>query len=223
MTTPEYAKRMQLKKLDYINDIQLYSDNKLVFNAKTSYYLSKHPIMKFRYISHNDTNLTLVYQDNHAKKAKKSIQINPATRTIELVKIEKNSSHAKHYKLKEKVLIDRYGEVEVIEEGIKLTAPSVASNGGAVPINIRSNIDAKTVSLFAKEEGYKLKFIAQWISTPYTIIDYGIKIKLYSNYDDEYGSYTPDYNDNIIVVIESKDAHFYIAKKSVVVAIGGGN
>ena len=41
-----------------------------------------------------------------------------------------------------------YGDVKLEESGVKVKAPKVASNGGAIPVTVKSDIPAKTVSLF---------------------------------------------------------------------------
>ena len=41
-----------------------------------------------------------------------------------------------------------YGTSETVKEGVKLTAPDVASNGGQIPVAISSDIPAKTVAVF---------------------------------------------------------------------------
>lgn len=224
MTTATYVKEKKLKQFDYITSIQAYSDETLVFNVKTTYYLSKNPVLKFKYKNSGASHLKLVYQDNHKKTFDKSISIETTNYQYKPFTML-NTSKSRTYKVKEKAIKDIYGEIEVIEGSVEISAPKVASNGGAVPVNIRSSIKAKSVTLFAKEEGYNLTFVAKWNSTPSTIIDYDAKIKLYRYYrsGSGYGSYTEeDYSDNIVVIIESVDGKYYIAKTTSEIAIGGG-
>jgi sulfur-oxidizing protein SoxY len=99
-----------------------------------------------------------------------------------------------------------YGNVTLIEKGVKLKAPDVASNGGAIPVDYSTTIPAKTVAVFqdANPEA------AVCVNTVHknSITDYSIKIKMGKS-------------GTITVVVEGQDGKFYVARKTLDVAKGG--
>jgi sulfur-oxidizing protein SoxY len=99
-----------------------------------------------------------------------------------------------------------YGNVQLIEKGVKLKAPDVASNGGAIPVDYSTTIPAKTVAVFqdANPEA------AVCVNTIHknTITDFSIKIKMQKS-------------GTITVVVEGTDGKFYVARKTLDVAKGG--
>lgn len=100
-----------------------------------------------------------------------------------------------------------YGDISVIEEGVVLGAPNVASNGATIPIEISSDIDAKSVALF-QDANPEATVIAYTVYAN-SIIDYSSKIKM------QEGPGT------ITVIIEGKDGKYYSARKTIRVAGGG--
>lgn len=99
-----------------------------------------------------------------------------------------------------------YGKITPVAEGVTLTAPDVASNGGAIPVDIKSDIDAKTVALF--QDTNPESAVIVWTMHEGSIIDFSIKIKMKKS-------------GTITVVVEGKDGKFYTAKKTLDVALGG--
>lgn len=101
-----------------------------------------------------------------------------------------------------------YGDIEFIDNAdIKLKLPKIASNGGAVPVAISSNIEAKTVSLFQNSNPESA--VAVW-TVPYGgIIDYASKVKLKGG---------ADKSSVLTVILEGKDGKFYRVSKRVEVA-----
>jgi len=99
-----------------------------------------------------------------------------------------------------------YGTTTTIEEGVKLTAPDVASNGGAIPVDFSSDIAAKSVAVFqdANPESAVIVYTIHEAS----IIDFSIKMKMKAS-------------GTITVVVEGKDGKLYSAKKTLDVALGG--
>jgi sulfur-oxidizing protein SoxY len=99
-----------------------------------------------------------------------------------------------------------YGTSKTIEEGVKLVAPDVASNGGAIPVDVKSDIDAKTVAIF--QDANPEAAVAVYTITEGALIDYSIKMKMKKS-------------GTITVIVEGKDGKLYSAKKTLDVALGG--
>lgn len=99
-----------------------------------------------------------------------------------------------------------YGKVPTPSDAIKLTIPKVASNGGQIPVDIATDIPAKTVALFqdANPESAVIVFNVYENS----VVDYSIKIKMKKS-----GSMT--------VVVEGLDGKLHSITKSLDVALGG--
>lgn len=99
-----------------------------------------------------------------------------------------------------------YGSTKTIQEGVTLTAPDVASNGGAIPVTVKSDIDAKTVSVFQNVNPESA--VAVYDVPDAGIIDYSFKLKMKKS-------------GTITVVVEGKDGKLYSASKTLDVALGG--
>ena len=99
-----------------------------------------------------------------------------------------------------------YGSTDLIEEGVKLTAPDVAANGGAIPVDFSSSIDAKTAALF--QDANPEAAVVVFDINEYSVINYSMKIKMGKS-------------GTITVVVEGKDGKLYAAKKTLEVALGG--
>jgi sulfur-oxidizing protein SoxY len=103
-------------------------------------------------------------------------------------------------------IMKMYGTTKTIEEGVKLVAPDVASNGGAIPVDVKSDIDAKTVAIF--QDANPESAVAVYTITEGAVIDYSIKMKMKKS-------------GTITVIVEGKDGKLYSAKKTLDVALGG--
>ena len=99
-----------------------------------------------------------------------------------------------------------YGTTTTIEEGVKLTAPDVAANGGAIPVNFSTKIDAKTIAVF--QDANPEAAVCVYSVTKYSVNNYDIKIKMGKS-------------GTITVVVEGRDGKLYSAKKTLEVALGG--
>lgn len=100
-----------------------------------------------------------------------------------------------------------YGKITPIESSdIKLKAPDVASNGGAVPVSVKTTIDAKSIAVLQDVNPESL--VAVFDQNEYTVPNYGLKIKMKKS-------------GNVYVVVEGKDGKLYSTKKSIEVALGG--
>ena len=105
-----------------------------------------------------------------------------------------------------------YGDIKPEENGVKVKAPKVASNGGAVPVTIKSDIPAKTVAFFQNMNPESA--VAVWNVPEDGIVDYFVKIKLKAT--DENGG-----NGELTAIVEGKDGKFYVGKTKLQVAKGG--
>lgn len=106
----------------------------------------------------------------------------------------------------EDAIAKMYGTSTTIEQGVTLTAPDVAANGGAVPVDFSSEIPAKSVAVF--QSANPEAAVCAMTLNEYSVIDYSIKMKLKQS-------------GTIVVVVEGKDGKLYSAKKTLSVALGG--
>jgi len=105
-----------------------------------------------------------------------------------------------------------YGDIKPEEKGVTVKAPKVASNGGAVPVTIKSDIPAKTVALLQNMDPESA--VAVFNVPENGIVDYFLKIKLKAT--DENGG-----NGEITAILEGTDGKFYKGKVALNVAKGG--
>ncbi len=204
---------------DRVIHIQAFADAQLVFDFYPSYYVSKNPLMKFKYRDINASILKLWYKDNIGYEVSKNreIRFKKSAYTLKLPPLEPMKYKEKTVKIAE--IKKQFGTEKFYEGGIELTAPTLASNGGAIPINIRSSLDIIELYLFAEYYNEGVQYICKWKSTPYSIIDYDIKIKMNTGWYDENNKRI----DNLYVVAKSKDGKFYFTSTYVEVAVAGGN
>lgn len=99
-----------------------------------------------------------------------------------------------------------YGAITPIESGVTIGAPKVASNGGAIPVNVKSDIDAKTVAVF--QDANPEAAVIVFEMNEGAILNYDIKIKMGKS-------------GTITAIVEGKDGKFYVGKKTLEVALGG--
>jgi len=99
-----------------------------------------------------------------------------------------------------------FGSAEMIEKGVKIKLPSVASNGGAVPVKFSTKIPAKTVAIF--QDANPESAVAVYNVGKYDLTQYSLKIKMGKS-------------GTITVVVEGLDGKLYVGKQSLEVAAGG--
>jgi len=99
-----------------------------------------------------------------------------------------------------------YGTTTTINEGVKLKAPKIAANGGAIPVDFSTKIPAKSIAVF--QDANPESAVCVYSVNEYSINEYSIKIKMGKS-----GSIT--------VVVEGQDGKLYSAKQSLEVALGG--
>ena len=105
-------------------------------------------------------------------------------------------------------VVAMYGTKTTIQSGITITTPEVATNGAAVPINVKSDIDAVSVAVFqnANPESTVVVFTIHENS----IIDYNLNVKLRSDG-------TPI---TITAIAEGRDGKLYSHKRTLSVPLG---
>ncbi len=106
----------------------------------------------------------------------------------------------------EDAIKNMYGTTSTIEEGVKLTAPKVASNGGAVPVTFSTKIPAKTIAVF--QDANPEAAVCVLSIGKHDITEYAIKIKMGKS-------------GTITVIVEGLDGKLYSAKQTLDVALGG--
>jgi len=101
-----------------------------------------------------------------------------------------------------------YGTTKTIESGVTVTTPDPATNSGSVPVNIKSDIDAKSVAIF--QDANPESAVAAFTVHDNSVIDYNLNLKLRSDG-------TPI---TITAIVEGKDGKLYVGIKQLIVAIG---
>jgi len=100
-----------------------------------------------------------------------------------------------------------YGDVKPTpSEDISLNVPKIASNGGAIPVSIKSSIDGKSVAIF--QDANPESAVAVYTLVEGSIIDFMTKIKMKAS-----GSIT--------IVVEDKAGKLFSTTKKLEVALGG--
>ena len=99
-----------------------------------------------------------------------------------------------------------YGEITPTEGEIKLKAPKVASNGGAIPVSVKTDIPAKSIAIF--QDANPEATVAVFTVPEGAKADFSLKIKMKKS-----GSIT--------AIVEGTDGKFYSKKLSLEVALGG--
>ena len=213
--TKREAKRKGIKQF-YLTRIVFKEDEKKILEIKSTPYLSKNIVLKFTYKSYGGEKLHVQAYNNLGKSATQSAVIKDDTRAKKPLVLDSDRQSKIIVSHNDKAIYDYFGDINLIPSNkIQLIAPYIASNAVAVPVNVRSTIKAKRVTLFASEEDNTSKMIVEWILHKQTLVDFGVKIKL-----DNYANYGVN---TISVVIEGEDGKFYVANIKVSVAIGREN
>jgi len=99
-----------------------------------------------------------------------------------------------------------YGSTTLIEKGVSLRAPDVASNGGAIPVDFSTDLDIKSIALY--QDANPEAAVCVYTTNKYSINNYSVKIKMGKS-------------GTITIVAEGNDGKLYAAKKTLEVALGG--
>jgi len=101
---------------------------------------------------------------------------------------------------------EMYGDVTLINKGITIGTPDIASNGANIPVSITSDISAKSIALF--QDANPEAAVAVFTVPDGGSIDYNIKIKMGKS-------------GTITAVAEGTDGNFYSGTRTLEVALGG--
>ena len=99
-----------------------------------------------------------------------------------------------------------YGTNVMIEKGVTVVAPDVASNGGAIPVEFSTTVPAKSIAVF--QDANPEAAVCVYSIGDKDVTEYEIKIKMGKS-------------GTITVVVEGKDGKLYAGKKTLDVALGG--
>ncbi|MCH9739801.1 MAG: thiosulfate oxidation carrier protein SoxY [Epsilonproteobacteria bacterium] len=100
-----------------------------------------------------------------------------------------------------------YGDAKAeASEKITLKTPKVASNGGAIPVTIKTDIEAKSVALF--QDINPESAVCAWTVPEGGVVNYSTKIKMKGS-------------GKLTVIVEGKDGKFYSKTNDLEVALGG--
>jgi sulfur-oxidizing protein SoxY len=107
----------------------------------------------------------------------------------------------------EDAIANMYGSRKLqMSDKVSVKTPDVAANGGAVPVDFKTSIDAKSITVLQDANPEAAVMVVD--CNPYSINDYSIKIKM-----GKPGTVT--------IVVEGTDGNLYAAKKTLEVALGG--
>ena len=100
-----------------------------------------------------------------------------------------------------------YGDIKPEESGLSIKVPKIASNGGAIPVGMKSDVQLKSLALF-QDSNPEAAVAVFTIPADVKKVNYMTKIKMAKS-----GSIT--------LIGEGTDGKFYKVNKSLQVALGG--
>jgi sulfur-oxidizing protein SoxY len=118
----------------------------------------------------------------------------------------KTKPTAWHAKTPDDVLKALYGTSTTVAKGVTVVTPDTASNGGAVPVHVTSDIDAKTLTIMQNVNPESCVIV--YDLNEYSILDFSIKIKMKKS-------------GTVSAVVQGKDGKLYSGSKTLNVALGG--
>jgi len=197
----------------YLTKMIFKEDEETILEQKCTPYLSTNGLIKFKYQSHGGKRLSLQVYNNMNKHAQHSVVIKERSATKEVNVLDINLKKLKIRSANDEAIRAYFGDVTLIpSDKIQLTGPEIAANGVWVPIDLRSSIKAKRVTLFANEEDAKLQMVVQWKLSSASYVDFSVRIKLLDYVT--YGS-------TVSAVVEGVDGKFYVTHIKVIVGLGG--
>jgi len=98
-----------------------------------------------------------------------------------------------------------YGSNDLVMEGVKLKAPKVASNGGAIPVDFSTDKDIKTIAVF--QDANPEATVAVFTIPENGIVDYSVRIRMGKT--------------GKVTIVADVDGKLHSASKTVKVTMGG--
>lgn len=102
-----------------------------------------------------------------------------------------------------------YGSRDVVYSGVNIKMPDVATNAKAIPLNVSSDIQAKSLTVF--QDANPEATLAAFTVHENSIINYDLRIKMKSNGQPV----------NVTAIIEGTDGKLYAGTKQLSVSLGG--
>ena len=99
-----------------------------------------------------------------------------------------------------------YGSASFTQSGVKVKAPKVASNGGAIPVSFSADMPIKSLAIL--QDANPEAAVGVYSATKYSVNKYSVKIKMAKS-------------GTITIVAQGEDGKLYGAKVSLDVALGG--
>ena len=100
-----------------------------------------------------------------------------------------------------------YGDIKAEESGLSINVPKIASNGGAIPVKMKSDVQLKSLALFQNSNPESAVAVFT-IPADVKKVNYMTKIKMAKSGE-------------ITLVGEGTDGKFYKVSKKLQVALGG--
>ena len=100
-----------------------------------------------------------------------------------------------------------YGDIKAEESGLSINVPKIASNGGAIPVKMKSDVQLKSLAVF-QDANPESAVAAFTIPADVKKVNYMTKIKMAKSGE-------------ITLVGEGTDGKFYKVSKKLEVALGG--
>jgi len=99
-----------------------------------------------------------------------------------------------------------YGSASFIESGVKVKAPKVASNGGAIPVNFSADMPIKSLAIL--QDANPEAAVGVYSANKYSVNKYSVKIKMAKS-------------GTITIVAQGQDGKLYGTRVTLDVALGG--
>jgi len=215
MYLPERAKNLG-EKQEYVKNIKIFADDKLVLNIQTTPYLSRNPLIKLAQKNIDAKKIIVKYVDNFDNV--KSFETKVKRRKKEFVfKEYEKVIYTPPLRVSEKIedaklgeVAEIFGDVKLIDKNMYINVPELAGNSWSIPLTIRPSIDVKSLSVFTTMDN-EMKLVCRFFpQEKYNILEYNLKFKMKAS-------------SFVQVIIEGKDGKSYRLKKYISISLGGGD
>lgn len=212
MITLEQAKHSKIEA-NFISHVTATVENNIVLDISTSPYLSRDPVIKYKFKDLNQSNaINYILTNNKGKQKEHFFEIKREYKlprekiqlkhlNTSVVNFRKTNPLAWKAKSSEEAIKALYGSVEnPIKDKINLIMPEDSNPresdcGLKVPVKISSNIDLESLAIFIDNIGGST--VAVISIPPVSIIDYELRVKIRGQ------QYT------LIVIGKDREGRFY--------------